>query len=217
MDEDVDRPSELTLFDDDQAAAAVPLLSPGDADRLRELQQLSPDERLQGLLNAQQLRAQLEKGLAARYTPREPCGQCGATEAELRLAGDHHAVYCRPCGSFIYHAPKAEVGIKKRSVANLREGISASRRARIFDRDHGRCVLCGDIERLVVGHLLSVADGEKVGATRDELFADVNLAAMCETCNAGLGERSLSLLTVTLMHYLLRAEMPRTGGSLRRP
>lgn len=68
-----------------------------------------------------------------------------------------------------------------------------------------------------MGDLLSLADGEKVGATRDELFADANLAAMCETCNAGLGERSLSLLSVTLMHLSAPGGDARTDGPLQRP
>lgn len=205
----------MTLFDDDQAATHVPLASPEETEaRKQELERMAPDERLQGLLNVAQLREQLESGGSARYTPSRVC-RCGEADGEICMAGDNHPVYCRACGSFIYNASKAEVGIKPRSVANLRDGLSASRRARILDRDHGRCVLCGDSDRLVVGHLLSVADGLKVGATREELFSEANLAAMCETCNAGLGQRSVSLLTYTIMRHLLSAEVLRSAAKAR--
>lgn len=56
----------------------------------------------------------------------------------------------------------------------------------------------------MIGHLLSVHDGERLGASQAELSAEENLATMCATCNLGLGRRSVSLLTYTIMRYLLQ-------------
>ena len=199
---------ELTLFEQDQAVASVPLMTPEEDEKRRhQLRLMSADERLQGILDVHQLRDRLQQGFRATYIPSRPCPNCGSANAEIRQTGDQLPVSCLNCGRAFYNAPKVEVGFKPRSVSNLRQGISASKRARIFNRDHGRCVLCGHTSCLVIGHLLSVADGEKVGATDDELYADVNLAAMCETCNSGLSDRSLSLLTYTIMHHLLEVEL----------
>ncbi len=206
-----DHPDELTLFADDQQAAAIPLMSPEEAQRRRQLQLMSADERLQGILNVHQLRQQLQQGSRVNYTPSRPC-PCGSVDAEIRQSGDQLPVSCRVCGRAFYNAPKLEVGLKARTVANLRRGISARSRARILDRDHGRCVLCGTTTNVTIGHLLSVADGEKVGASQEELYSEANLASMCETCNSGLGSQSISLLTFTIMHHLLRAELHRADA-----
>jgi 5-methylcytosine-specific restriction endonuclease McrA len=80
-----------------------------------------------------------------------------------------------------------------------------------MERDHGRCVLCGTPDDLTIGHLLSVADALRVGATTAELGDDANLAAMCQACNLGLGRRSVSLLTATILHHLLQAERLRSA------
>ncbi len=67
------------------------------------------------------------------------------------------------------------VGLSERSADR-----SDPQQARILDRDHGRCVLCGTHEDLTIGHLLSLEDGARLGAATVELYSDANLAAMCE-------------------------------------
>ena len=172
---------------------------------------LSPDERLQGLLNVAQLRAQLDAGAVVSYIPSRRCPRCQGTDAVLTRSGDQLPVRCNNCNAVFYNAPKVEVGFAARTVRTLRDDISPSQQARILDRDHGRCALCGSSENLVIGHLLSVAEGERVGATREELYDDANLAAMCEGCNAGLSSRSVSPLTYVILLHLIRAERSRTG------
>lgn len=56
---------------------------------------------------------------------------------------------------------------------------------------------CAEHDDLTIAHLLSLEDGARLGATTVELYSDVNLAAMCEACNAGLrhGPKSISLRT----------------------
>lgn len=209
-----DQPSgdQLDLFDEDQQIASVPLLSPADGQRLQEMRRLTPDERVQGLLNVGQLQEQLAGGGGIPYRPSRPCRWCGSADAELRKSGTQLPVLCRSCGRVSYNAPRVEVGLAERSVVTLREEIPPSQQARILDRDHGRCVLCSGREDLTIGHLLSVADGMAVGATREELYDDANLAAMCEACNSGLSRRSVSLLTFTIMRHLIQAERLRSSA-----
>jgi hypothetical protein len=62
--------------------------------------------------------------------------------------------------------------------------ITYSTRARVMERDGFRCRRCGvgpDRERLVVDHIVPVADG----GGRDES----NLQTLCEPCNIGKGAR----------------------------
>jgi hypothetical protein len=201
---------QLDLFVEDEAAAQVSLATPEELRERRELQRLSPDERLQGLLNVSQLRDRLRAGERVPYIPSRECRWCGSDAAELEQSGTQLPVRCRDCGRVSYNAPKAEVGLAHRSVRTLRANISPSQQARILERDHGRCVLCGTTEEITIGHLLSVADGMRVGATIQELNDDANLAAMCQACNIGLSDRSVSLLTYTILGYLLRAEVQRS-------
>ncbi len=46
---------------------------------------------------------------------------------------------------------------------------------------------------LEVGHLISVRDGLRLGLSDAYLFSDENLAAMCASCNSGLGSASVPL------------------------
>jgi 5-methylcytosine-specific restriction endonuclease McrA len=197
---------QLGLFAEDQRAATVPLLTPDEEDRLHQLQRLGPDERIAGLLNVSQLQTQLAHGATIGYKPSRPCPRCGGVDAVVRQTGTQLPVTCTRCNRVSYNAPKSELGLVERSVKTLRDDISPSQQARILNRDHGRCIFCGSRDDLTMGHLLSVRDGFRLGATREELFDDANLAAMCEGCNAGLSSQSVSLSTYVIMCYILRSD-----------
>ena len=141
------------------------------------------------------------------YTARDPCPDCDITSAVLMRRGTQNVVRCASCGRALYNAPKTETGERPRSVHTVRESIKPSQQARIFNRDHGRCVLCGrDDTPLTVGHLLSIVDGLALGATERELDSDANLAAMCEACNLGLGSTSVLPATYArIIFHLIRA------------
>jgi len=142
-----------------------------------------------------------------RYAARSDCPNCNTREAALIPRGGQNTVRCANCGSLLYNAPKTETGEARRTVATVRQGLKPSQQARIFDRDHARCVLCGrgDVP-LTVGHLPSVADGFALGASERELADDCNLAAMCEACNSGLGSSSVMPATYfRIMLMLVRA------------
>lgn len=74
----------------------------------------------------------------------------------------------------------------KRTRQLTRDGIQTRVRFRVLERDNFRCVYCGataEQARLVIDHVVSVADG----GSNDES----NLVAACEECNAGKGRRSV--------------------------
>lgn len=145
--------------------------------------------------------------LGRPYRSRKPCPDCGTTDAVLIPRNGQNTVRCQNCHRLLYNAPKTETGEVPRTVATVRRQIKPSQQARIFDRDHGRCVLCGrgDLP-LTIGHLLSIEDGVALGANEDEIQDDANLAAMCEACNLGLSGRSVSPPTYArIMLHLIRA------------
>ena len=142
-----------------------------------------------------------------RYEAREACPHCNTRNAALLPRGGQNTVRCANCGKLLYNAPKTETGEQPRTVATVRQTIRPSQQARIFDRDRARCVLCGrgDVP-LTIGHLMSVADGLRLGASEREISDDVNLAAMCESCNSGLGRRSVTPGTYArILLHLIRA------------
>ena len=174
----------------------------GDSDGVLPLEGdwvADPERRFTNMSRASAARRRAERP----FTARQPCPRCNTTDAYLEAAGDHDAVRCGICGKWLYHAPKTETGKAPRTVANLRPGIKAGQRARILDRDMGRCVLCGSTERLQVGHMLSVEDGYELGLENALLFSDANLAALCEACTLGLGSRSMSPRT----YFRIRAAL----------
>lgn len=145
-----------------------------------------------------------------RPYPARACGSCGSTEGILLETNGQNTVYCGNCGKHSYNASKTETGQRPRTVATARVSIKPSQHARIFDRDQGRCVLCGTTERLTIGHLLSIEEACSIGEIGPELHDDANLAAMCEACNLGLGRHSVSPRTyAVLMHRLVKAEIAR--------
>ena len=142
-----------------------------------------------------------------RYDSRTDCPECRTKEAALVPRNGQNTVRCAHCGRLLYNAPKTETGEAPRTAATLRQDIKPSQQARILDRDHARCVLCGrgDVP-LSLGHLLSIQDGLRLGATELELHSDENLATMCEACNLGLNSRSVSPATYArIMLHLIRA------------
>jgi len=206
---------QLDLFGEDQRVASVPLATPEEIEQRLQLARLSPDERVQGMLNIAQLREQLDAGETIPYIPSRACTRCGGTTALLESSGNQLPVRCASCGTVYYNAPKAEVGLAPRTVQTLRDDVSPSQQARILDRDHGRCILCGGREDLVIGHLLSLQDGERLGATQVELYDDANLAALCEGCNSGLSGRSISPITYRILLHLIQASIDRSNKAAR--
>jgi 5-methylcytosine-specific restriction endonuclease McrA len=102
------------------------------------------------------------------------------------------------------------------SIAANRAGLRPTQQARVLDRDHRCCVICGRSAtelRLTVAHLVSVDDGRALGLTDDEINDDMNLAAMCEACNSGFNRRSVSAATLArLLAAAVRAGTARREG-----
>lgn len=171
-------------------------------------------ERDVALLRIGRLREEhgLQSGRA--YVSARPCSRCGGTDARLIERGGQNTVRCSVCNVHIYNAPKTETGQSPRTVRALRRAIKPGQQARIFDRDLQRCVMCGtNGAPLTIGHLLSVEDGTRLGATTAELYSDANLAVMCETCNLGFSGRSISPRSyAAIMFRLVRAEQDRCAG-----
>lgn len=150
----------------------------------------------------------LQRG--GREYPARPCTYCASTNGILIETNGQNTVYCGECGKHSYNAPKTETGQRRRTVATVRPGIKPSQQARIFDRDQGRCVLCGSKDHLTIGHLLSIEEAYALGTVGPELNDDANLAAMCEACNLGLSRHSVSPRTyAVIMHSLVKAEIAR--------
>jgi 5-methylcytosine-specific restriction endonuclease McrA len=141
---------------------------------------------------------------------RKPCVQCGQEIGYIQARNGQQVVYCSACDRYQYCAPKSETGLPQRSVSN-RPLIKPSQRARIIDRDNGTCAVCNRADGVMhIGHLLSVDDGRKVGATDEELWSDENLAVMCEECNLGFGNLTVSLrLVYRVLQIRLRRNRPR--------
>lgn len=174
-----------------------------------EDQSHDPDlERQTALFHIAGARELLRRG--GKPYPARACRWCTSTNGILLETNGQNTVYCGDCGKHSYNAPKTETGQRRRTVATVRAGIKPSQQARVFDRDQGRCVLCGGTERLTIGHLLSVEEAYSLGEIGPELHDDANLAAMCEACNLGLGRHSVSPRTyAVIMHRLVKAEIAR--------
>lgn len=144
-----------------------------------------------------------------------PCPSCGGFEARLLERGGQNTVRCATCNVHIYNAPKTETGERRRTAQTLRRPIKPGQQARILDRDLGRCVMCGtDRPPLSIGHLLSIEEGSRLGASTAELYSDANLAVMCEACNLGLSHRSVSPRNyAAIMFRLVRAELERSAAA----
>ena len=140
---------------------------------------------------------------------RKPCS-CGSTGGRSVERNGQDVVYCVLCDAYQYCRPKHESGRAPRTVSGTHDGIRPKLRARILERATGRCELCGGGPPSVinVGHLLSVKDGHAAGMPDEEINDPENLAALCEECNLGLGEESVSL-RLALRIAMLRAGIAR--------
>lgn len=139
------------------------------------------------------------------YTMRAPCRfGCGTDAGRMETRNGQDCVFCSKCNRLQYNAPKTETGRAPRTVTTVHNGIKPGQRARILDRDSGHCALCGASGNLHVGHLLSVNDGVRMGMTEADLNHDENLAAMCDECNLGLSDTTVS---IRLMVAILRKRM----------
>lgn len=87
------------------------------------------------------------------------------------------------------HGTLLSIPTPPRKPSRQRPDISVRTRFAVLERDGFRCCYCGttpDVARLVVDHVVSVADG---GSSDSE-----NLAAACEPCNQGKGRHSLTVV-----------------------
>lgn len=125
------------------------------------------------------------------YTMTDPCTDCGSRDGDLVESGPHWKLSCATCGRYQRFVSKTELGLVPHSL-NDRPDIKPKKRARILDRDNGRCVICGRTDQLHIGHILSVDDGKTLGWTDELLYDDENLATLCALCNAGYGSLSIS-------------------------
>lgn len=193
-------PSEMT---DEQLAAR------------REEQRLPVEQRALGILGVAAARDELAAGRKARFNAERRCRRCGSDVVDVDPKGQHLSARCAECGTFSYNMPRYEVGLAPRPVTDVRPEISASRRAWILDRDNWRCVMCGrpaaDDVQITVGHLVSVKDGQRLGAEESLVWDDLNLAAMCDTCQLGLRDVSVSAVAYLALQ-LVRARRARRDG-----
>jgi hypothetical protein len=211
------------LFGDNADGETPPLVreaSPDEIEERRRAAQLPIDQQALNVLGIAQARDQLTQGRAATVKIDPPCRHCGASVADVRPSGQHLSAWCRSCDRFTHHVPRTSFGLASRPVSGTRPRIAASRRARILTRDNGRCVLCGrsaaEGAQLTIGHLLSVRDGERLGAEQHLVWDDLNLAAMCDTCQLGLHDRSVPTV-FALALLLLRAGRARRDGAWPNP
>lgn len=135
---------------------------------------------------------------------REKCKTCAEDDittwaGQVETKNGQDVVRCAWCKSWAYNQPRAESGRDIRTI-RTRPDIKPAQRARVLDRDSHRCVSCGAVGDLHVGHLISVAQGRNAGLSDEELYDDDNLAAMCPECNLGFGDQTFSLrMLVTIL------------------
>jgi 5-methylcytosine-specific restriction endonuclease McrA len=178
----------------------------------RRARHLPVDQAALNLIGVAQARIELAAGRAATFRVGRSCRSCGSDIATVRPSGQHLSAWCAVCRAFSYHLPRTEVGLATRPVSDVRPRLPARRRAQILARDNGRCVLCGrsaaeDVQ-LTVGHLVSVKDGQRLDVDEALIWDDLNLAAMCDTCQLGLNDQSVPVV-VFLALALLRAQRAR--------
>lgn len=140
------------------------------------------------------------------------CPVCEGSDVVYTVKNGQAVAHCTGCGQSRGNIPKSELGLRP---VRYREGnawqVGPGQRARILQRDGRLCVMCRTGETdLVMGHLVSVAEGVRYGLTQVQLMDDVNIAAMCGPCNADLGSRSVSLRMIVA----LRAEWERRNDDL---
>lgn len=189
---------------------------PEELQARRRAQQLPVDQRALNVIGLAQARAALEAGRTARIKVERSCRDCGSDIADVTPNRQHYSAWCADCQTFSHHVSRTYLGLARRPVSDSRRNIPAGRRARILARDNGRCVLCGrsaaEGVQLTVGHLVSVKDGERLNADEGLIWDDLNLAAMCDTCQLGLRDVSVGPV-VYLALICLRAKRARSDGN----
>jgi 5-methylcytosine-specific restriction endonuclease McrA len=81
---------------------------------------------------------------------------------------------------------------KKQRTQKVRGEVTPRLRALIFERDGGKCVLCGRKPTKTNGlelHAHHIIPVTSEGKSREE-----NLCTLCNDCNAGAGARTLDML-----------------------
>lgn len=123
---------------------------------------------------------------------RKPCRGCSCPDGVIVTKGGQDTVRCQKCGTYAgYNASRLETGRARRSL-RTRPDISVTQRARILLRDNRSCFWCHRRDlSLEVGHMVSVHDGRRMKLSEAWLFGDENLVAMCDSCNSGLGRRTV--------------------------
>jgi hypothetical protein len=101
------------------------------------------------------------------FKMRSPCPHCESPFGRVETRGGQACVFCSACARWVYNAPRVETGQRQRSVSTVH-----------------------------VGHLISVEDGLREGLDDATLNHQENLAALCESCNLGLGDQSVPLRTL---------------------
>lgn len=144
-------------------------------------------------------------------TMRKPCPACGTPDGIVETVKGQDTVRCAWCKTFCYNQPRTESGRDIRALAK-RPNISTGMRWRIFQRDGDACIICRSTDQLEVGHLISVADGAKHGIAFDLIHSEENLAAMCATCNNGIGDETIPIRLICKA-FLVRIarKQPATG------
>lgn len=152
-----------------------------------------------------------------RWTLRTPCRNCAVngrtiTDGWLVERNGQQLAYCAH-DHYCYTVPRTELGEEPRSV-RTRPDIKPGQRARVMLRDSGRCVMCGTADGpLHIGHLVSVKQGRTIGLTDAELWHDENLSVMCEECNLGLADDSISVRMMARV-LMARIRLDVTGHAL---
>lgn len=135
------------------------------------------------------------------FEMRSPC-RCGHSRGRIVEKSGQDTVRCLACNAYCYCAPRAETGRDVRRV-KTRNGIPPWKKAAVILRDGNRCVLCKDDDAILhAGHIISRDIGIQIGMSDDDVDDEENLAAMCETCNLGIGNAPIPL---TLAYLIFKA------------
>lgn len=123
-----------------------------------------------------------------------PCKYCACEFGTVHNVNGQDVMRCNGCGRGLYCVPKTESGKQVRSISTTHEKVSPKQRIRILQRAGGKCEICGRNGCILhVGHVVSVADGHRIGMVDDEINSDENLICSCEECNLGLGSESMPI------------------------